>query len=150
APKLTIPTLRLRAAANGCASNQLGSRRQDGGKGAGRYGSLNVSRRHAETSGGTPAMQNRTRLHGLLVLAIGALLGYGAASGKLVRLVSAGDEKPNASGGLPAEPGSPTATTTIDGKQLPPPPAKFGGKIERVAANSQPYWPARVTPKKGA
>ena len=29
-------------------------------------------------------------------------------------------------------PGSPAATTTIDGKQLPPPPdTKFGGKIER-------------------
>ena len=24
-------------------------------------------------------------------------------------------------------PGSPSATTTIDGKQLPPPPTKFGG-----------------------
>jgi arylsulfatase len=24
-------------------------------------------------------------------------------------------------------PGSPSATTTIDGKQLPPPPPKFGG-----------------------
>ncbi len=27
-------------------------------------------------------------------------------------------------------PGSPSATTTIDGKQLPPPPAKFGGVIK--------------------
>jgi arylsulfatase A-like enzyme len=47
-------------------------------------------------------------------------------------------------------PGSPSATTTIDGKQLPPPPAKFGGKIERDAARSTPYWPARVVPPKGA
>jgi hypothetical protein len=28
-------------------------------------------------------------------------------------------------------PGSPSATTTIDGKQLPPPDPKFGGVIER-------------------
>ncbi len=47
-------------------------------------------------------------------------------------------------------PGSPCATTTIDGKQLPPPPQKFEGKIERNAAQSTPYWPARVVPPKGA
>jgi arylsulfatase len=48
-------------------------------------------------------------------------------------------------------PGSPSATTTIDGKQLPPPPDKhFGGKIERNALDSAPYWPPRVVPKKGA
>ena len=28
-------------------------------------------------------------------------------------------------------PGSPSATTTIQGDQIPAPPAKFGGKIER-------------------
>ncbi len=47
-------------------------------------------------------------------------------------------------------PGSPCATTTIDGKQLPPPPQKFEGKIERNAAQSTPYWPPRVEPPKGA
>jgi arylsulfatase len=47
-------------------------------------------------------------------------------------------------------PGSPGATTTIDGEQLPPPPQKFGGKIERNAADSTPYWPARVVPPKDA
>ena len=47
-------------------------------------------------------------------------------------------------------PGSPSATTTISGKQLPPPPPKFGGKIERNAAQSKPYWPPRVVPPKGA
>ncbi|MFI4937324.1 MAG: arylsulfatase [Candidatus Berkiellales bacterium] len=48
------------------------------------------------------------------------------------------------------EPGSPSATTTIDGQQLPPPPQKFKGKIERNVADSKPYWPARVVPPKGA
>jgi arylsulfatase len=47
-------------------------------------------------------------------------------------------------------PGSPSATTTINGKQIPPPPPKFEGKIERNAAQSTPYWPARVEPPKGA
>src|SRR5215831_5605662 len=47
-------------------------------------------------------------------------------------------------------PGSPSATTTIEGNQLPPLPPKFGGKIERNAAQSTPYWPPRVVPPEGA
>jgi arylsulfatase len=47
-------------------------------------------------------------------------------------------------------PGSPSATTTIKGDQLPPPPEKFGGKTERNAAQSTPYWPPRVEPPKDA
>ena len=48
------------------------------------------------------------------------------------------------------EPGSPSATMTIDGKQLPAPPGKFGGKIERTAEESTPYWSPRIAPPKGA
>ncbi len=48
-------------------------------------------------------------------------------------------------------PGSPSATTTIDGKQLPPPPDReFGGKIARNALESTPYWPPRIVPPKDA
>ncbi|WP_439395421.1 arylsulfatase [Bradyrhizobium sp. PMVTL-01] len=47
-------------------------------------------------------------------------------------------------------PGSPGATTTIDGKYLPSPPPKFGGVINLQASQSKPYWPARVVPPKGA
>src|SRR6266436_276807 len=47
-------------------------------------------------------------------------------------------------------PGSPSATITIDGKQLPPPPTKFGGMIKESAKDSKPWWPPRVTPAKGA
>src|SRR5690348_4055055 len=47
-------------------------------------------------------------------------------------------------------PGSPSATTTIDGKQLPPMPQSFHGKIDRNVAQSKPYWPMRVVPPKGA
>ena len=48
------------------------------------------------------------------------------------------------------EPGSPSATTTIDGKQLPPPDPKFGGVIKEKASESTPWWPPRVVPPKGA
>ena len=47
-------------------------------------------------------------------------------------------------------PGSASATTTLSGEQLPPMPQKFGGKIERNADQSTPYWPARVEPPQGA
>jgi arylsulfatase A-like enzyme len=46
--------------------------------------------------------------------------------------------------------GSPAGTTTIDGKQLPAPPGKFGGKIERSTEGSTPYWQPRIVPPKGA
>src|SRR6184192_4341780 len=46
--------------------------------------------------------------------------------------------------------GSPSATTTIDGKQLPPPPPKFGGVIKETVEGSKSWWPPRVVPPKGA
>ncbi|MGR9434187.1 arylsulfatase [Rhizobium leguminosarum] len=47
-------------------------------------------------------------------------------------------------------PGSPDATVTIDGKQIPPPPVPFGGVIKESAMDSKPYWPPTVAPPKGA
>ncbi len=47
-------------------------------------------------------------------------------------------------------PGSPSATMTIDGKQLPPPPIPFGGVIKEDAKDSKPWWPPTVVPPKGA
>jgi arylsulfatase A-like enzyme len=47
-------------------------------------------------------------------------------------------------------PGSPNATTTIDGRYLPPPDQPFHGEINLNAAQSRPAWPARVVPPKGA
>ncbi len=47
-------------------------------------------------------------------------------------------------------PGAPGATTTIDGRYLPPPPQPFGGEISPNAAQSTPYWPELVVPPKGA
>src|SRR6476660_8111918 len=47
-------------------------------------------------------------------------------------------------------PGSPGATTTIDGKQLPPPDPQFGGVIKDTATDSKPWWPPTVVPPKSA
>src|SRR5512143_2539269 len=47
-------------------------------------------------------------------------------------------------------PGSPSATMTIDGKQLPPSPPQFGGVIKEDAKDSKPWWPPTVVPPKSA
>jgi arylsulfatase len=47
-------------------------------------------------------------------------------------------------------PGSPSATTTISGKQLPPPEPKFGGVIKEGALQSKAWWAPRVVPPKQA
>ena len=46
--------------------------------------------------------------------------------------------------------GSPSATTTISGKQLPAPEPKFGGVIKEGALQSKPWWAPRIVPPKGA
>jgi arylsulfatase A-like enzyme len=47
-------------------------------------------------------------------------------------------------------PGSPSATTTITGKELPAPDPKFGGVINDDALQSTPWWAPRIAPPKGA
>jgi arylsulfatase A-like enzyme len=46
--------------------------------------------------------------------------------------------------------GSPSATTTVSPRQLPPPDPKFGGVIREGALQSKPWWAPRVVPPKGA
>jgi arylsulfatase len=46
--------------------------------------------------------------------------------------------------------GSPSATTTIPGDQLPPPDPNFGGVIKNEALQSSPWWAPRVVPPKDA
>ncbi len=46
--------------------------------------------------------------------------------------------------------GSPSATTTISGKQLPAPDPKFGGVIKDDALNSTPWWAPRIVPPANA
>jgi arylsulfatase len=92
-------------------------------------------------------MLNRSRLLAVLLAALGAVLGYLAAAGKLPLL--------QARQGLPpgppaAAPGSPSATEPLHTRYLPPPPPKFKGVINLDAAQSKPWWPPRVVPPKGA
>ena len=72
----------------------------------------------------------RSALVGTCLLA----LGYGSASAQQVTGAA----------------GSPGATTTIDGKQLPPPDPKFGGVIKDDALQSKPWWAPRVVPPENA
>jgi len=51
---------------------------------------------------------------------------------------------------ITGEPGSPGATITISGKELPPPSPKFGGVIREKATESKAWWAPRVVPPKGA
>ncbi len=51
---------------------------------------------------------------------------------------------------LTGGPGSPSATTTISGKQLPAPDPKFGGVIKNDALQSKAWWAPRIVPPKQA
>src|SRR5216683_4585137 len=72
-----------------------------------------------------------------MTLSLSVLLGTALSSGAMAQQIN-------------GTPGSPSATITIDGKQLPPPPPKFGGVIKESAKDSQPWWPPRLVPPKGA
>ena len=48
------------------------------------------------------------------------------------------------------EPGSPRATASISGRELPRPDPEFGGVIQQKASDSKPWWAPRVVPPKGA
>jgi len=100
---------------------------------------------------------------GVVVVAVAVLLLAGCATqegerplGALLRQITGVPQGEH--GASPHEaaqpttdvPGSPSATMTISGAQLPAPPQKFEGKIERTAPQSTPYWPARIVPPKGA
>ena len=71
-------------------------------------------------------------------------LAYGLGALTALTAAPAGAEQ------ITGVPGSPSATVTIDGKQIPPPPAKFSGVIKQDAKDSKPYWPPTVVPRKGA
>jgi len=83
-----------------------------------------------------------------VTVALIALLGYFASLAMPLPSQSAD------AAGTPVEttgtPGSPSATTTLSGKQLPPPDPKFGGVIAENAAQSRAWWAPRVVPPKGA
>jgi arylsulfatase A-like enzyme len=58
---------------------------------------------------------------------------------------------PTASGQqVAAESGSPAATSSVGGKQLPGPAPAFGGVIKEDALGSKPWWAPRIVPPDGA
>src|SRR5262249_24304205 len=88
----------------------------------------------------------------MFVVLVGALGGYIAATS---RTASLGADAPKA--GPPAAAiqttgtlGTPGATTTISGEQVPAPDPKFGGVINDNALQSKAWWPPRIVPPKQA
>src|SRR5258708_22473869 len=69
-------------------------------------------------------------------LSLGFLLGTSYLPGAMAQQVN-------------GTPGSPSATIAIDGKQLPPPPPKFGGVIKETGEGSKNWLPPRVRPPHG-
>lgn len=95
---------------------------------------------------------NKTIISSSVAATVLALAGCtGSGGGKNYSSMSGGM---TGSGGTPIEVtgvlGSPGATTTISGKQLPPPAPKFGGEIKDDALHSKQWWPPRVVPPKDA
>jgi arylsulfatase len=89
---------------------------------------------------------NRTIVSLVGVLALGCVSASAQQATTVAPVTVIGADARETSGA----PGSPDATTTIDGRYLPAPPQKFKGKINLNAAQSAPAWPARVVPPEGA
>ncbi len=80
----------------------------------------------------------RDRLHGHIACALGLALFSLTSSAGAAEIQTSGT------------PGSPAATTTIDGAQLPPADPPFGGVIEDDALTSKAWWAPRIVPPRGA
>jgi len=91
-------------------------------------------------------MDRSGKILSLSALGLLILFFYLVAGGKFLPLLMGRDQPPASV----ASAGSPSATTTIDGKSLPVLDPTFGGKIEVNAARSKPWWAPRVVPPKGA
>src|SRR5438552_2205453 len=83
----------------------------------------------------TKTMKHTLKYYGLSLLA--------AAAAMFVALPAPAQQ-------INGTPGSPSATTTIEGKQLPAPDPKFGGVIKDSALQSKAWWAPRIVPPKGA
>jgi len=77
------------------------------------------------------------------------LTKYGIVSGLIVSALAAAAPTASAQH-ITGTPGSPGATTSIDGKQLPAPDPKFGGVIKDGALQSKAWWAPRVVPPQSA
>jgi arylsulfatase len=80
-----------------------------------------------------------------------SVLGLGVMAGFRKDARARSEEEPQASQEtIVGEAGSPGARRIISGEQLPAPPTRFGGVIEKTADKSKPYWPPRVAPRPGS
>jgi hypothetical protein len=92
-------------------------------------------------------MKRKSLVHMMLAMTVAVMLAAVPAMAQK----TAG--KPAEAAGAPqitGELGSPSASTTISGKQLPPPDPKFGGVIKDGALQSKAWWAPRVVPPKQA
>ena len=78
---------------------------------------------------------------GVGLVAASCLTGFGQNDDALAQANQQGATPPS---------GSPAATTTLDGKQIPRPDPPFGGEIREKASESKAWWAPRVVPPKGA
>jgi hypothetical protein len=90
-------------------------------------------------------MKSKVYLMAAVIIAV-MLAAMPAMAQKTAGNPAAGSGAPQITGEL----GSPSATTTISNKQLPPPDPKFGGVIKDGALQSKAWWAPRVVPPKGA
>ena len=79
--------------------------------------------------------------HGLTMLSASAVLGLSSCS-----TAPTGSAEIQTTGAA----GSPNATTTISGRQLPAPDPRFDGVIKDNALQSKAWWAPRVVPPKDA
>ncbi|HTK97988.1 MAG TPA: arylsulfatase [Pseudomonadales bacterium] len=79
------------------------------------------------------------RRYGRAFARIGAFIG----AATLMAAAVAADQ-------VTGELGSPSATTTIPGNQIPAPAPKFGGVIKEEVPGSKTWWPPKIVPPKGA
>lgn len=85
-----------------------------------------------------------------LIVASTGLLVHSGCSPQGKASADTGAESKPATTAITGELGSPSATTTIPGDQLPAPEPKFGGVIKKNAAESTPWWAPRIVPPKQA
>src|SRR5271166_3793281 len=82
--------------------------------------------------------------------ALAAALGGSWLPGKAKAQAGPAPTTTTSEGVVRGAPGSPSATVSIPGRYLPPPPPEFGGVINLTAPESTPWWPAKVVPPEGA
>jgi arylsulfatase A-like enzyme len=97
-------------------------------------------------------MITRIKLLLVVMLATGGLIGYFVAASHLELFKHAEAATATTDDAIQATgtPGTPGATTTISGQQLPAPDPKFGGVIKENAAQSKAWWAPRIVPPKKA